>query len=69
MLRPSGISHFKITDIRGSRKGAVKHLVELPADQAKMMLLGIHTGALSNRRRSTSTSWIESEGCRVCNTI
>ncbi|MBS7623855.1 helix-turn-helix domain-containing protein [Candidatus Bathyarchaeota archaeon] len=69
LLRPAGIRHLKITDIRGSSKGVVKHLVELPADQAKRIPLGICAATPGDSHQKISTSWIESEGCRVCNTI
>jgi predicted DNA binding protein len=69
MLKPAGIRHFKITDIRGSKKGVVKHLVELPADQAKRIPLGMRAGTLGNGQQKISTSWVESGGCRACNTI
>ncbi len=70
MLRPAGITQFKVTDIRGSSTGAVKHLVELPMDQTKKITKDMQVRTLtSNGPREKSTSWIESEGCRVCSTI
>ena len=70
MLRPTGITQFKVTDIRGSSTGAVKHLVELPLDQAKKIPRDMRVRtSTSNGPREKSTYWIESEGCAVCNTI
>ena len=70
MLRPAGITQFKVADIRGSSTGAVKHLVELPLDQAKKIPRDMRVRtSTSNGPREKSTYWIESEGCAVCNTI
>jgi predicted DNA binding protein len=70
MMRPLEIEQFDIADIRGSSTGSVRHLVELAAEQAKKVpknVLMKTLGGVSHVRKSAS--WIESEGCTVCNTI
>ena len=70
MLRPAGITQFKVTDIRGTSTGAVKHLVELPLNQAQKIPRDLRARtSTSNDSGEVSTSWIESEGCGVCNII
>jgi len=70
MLEKLGIHQFKVNDIRSSSKGSFGHLVELDHDQIKKIAQNklIEIG-IEGTKGNSSTTWIESEGCKVCNTI
>jgi len=70
MLEKQGIHQFKVNDIRSSGKGSFGHLVELDQDQIKKIAQNklIEIG-IEETKRNSSTTWIESKGCEVCNTI
>jgi predicted DNA binding protein len=64
-----GIQHLKVTDIRSSSSGSVKHLIELDPDQVKKIPKDFKTTAPRNKAESKPAIWFESEGCEVCNRI
>lgn len=70
MLEKLGIHQFKVNDIRSSSKGSFGHLVELDHDQIKKIAQNklIEIG-IEGTKGNSSTTWIESKGCKVCNTI
>ncbi|MCW4031848.1 MAG: helix-turn-helix domain-containing protein [Candidatus Bathyarchaeota archaeon] len=70
MLEKQGIHQFKVNDIRSSSKGSFGHLVELDQDQIKKIAQHklIEIG-IEGTKGNSSTTWIESKGCEVCNTI
>jgi predicted DNA binding protein len=62
MLHEKGIQNFSYMDLRASSKGSVNHLVQLPENQVSKIV--------GRRDRIEGNSaWIESKGCRTCNTI
>ncbi|MEM2964828.1 MAG: helix-turn-helix domain-containing protein [Candidatus Bathyarchaeia archaeon] len=67
-LESAGVQHFKVTDIRGSVNGLTRHLVEFPSDQVERIRKGRRLRA-SSRLEVKPSTWVESEGCDVCNTI
>jgi predicted DNA binding protein len=64
-----GIQHLKVTDIRSSSSGAVKHLIELDSEQVKKIPEDFKMIAPRGKKESKPSIWFESEGCEVCNTI
>ena len=64
-----GLQNLKVVDIRSSKTGAVKHLIELGSDQAKKVPANLKPVAARSRGEGKPTMWFESEGCEVCNTI
>lgn len=63
-----GLKQLKVTDIRGSSSGTVKHLVELDAKDAEK--ISKDWKSTSQRKAESKHSlWFESQGCEVCNTI
>ncbi len=61
-----GFNHLKVVDVRSSRSGSVKHLMDLGEEQAKK----VPKELVSAKRVEGKTAvWMESEGCEVCNTI
>jgi predicted DNA binding protein len=64
-----GLQNLKVVDIRSSKTGAVKHLVELGSDQAKKIPDTLKPVISRSRGEGKPTMWFESEGCEVCNTI
>ena len=64
-----GIQHLKVTDIRSSSSGSVKHLIELDSEQVKKIPEDFKMVAPRGKKESKPSIWFESEGCEVCNTI
>jgi len=64
-----GVKQFKVTDVRGSVTGLTRHLVELSSDQVEKMRKGRLKLLVSSHLVENASTWIESEGCDVCNTI
>lgn len=64
-----GIQHLKVTDIRSSSSGSVKHLIELDREQVKKIPEDFKIVAPRGKTESKPSIWFESEGCEVCNTI
>jgi predicted DNA binding protein len=64
-----GIQHLKVTDIRSSISGSVKHLIELHSEQVKKVPEDFKMIAPRGKKESKPSMWFESEGCEVCNTI
>jgi predicted DNA binding protein len=63
-----GLMHLQVTDIRSSRSGSVKHLIELDRDQVRKIPKDLIIVPQGKAERKPSM-WFESEGCEVCNTI
>ncbi|MBS7657924.1 MAG: helix-turn-helix domain-containing protein [Candidatus Bathyarchaeia archaeon] len=67
LMQAVGIQQFKVTDIRGLSGGLIRHLVELPPTEIKHIpkdkIVKITI------KSKSSTVWVESEGCDVCNAI
>jgi len=61
-----GFKHLKVVDVRSSRGGSVRHLMDVGEDQAKKVPKEL---AAKGHVEGKSTVWLESEGCGVCNTI
>lgn len=64
-----GIHHLKVTDIRSSSSGSVKHLIELNSEQVKKIPKDFKIVASHGKTESKPSMWFESEGCEVCNAI
>src|SRR3989337_1069732 len=64
-----GLQNLKVVDIRSSKAGAVKHLVELGVDQVKKCPDTLKPVASRAKGEGKPAMWFESEGCEVCNTI
>jgi predicted DNA binding protein len=65
-----GLSNLKVVDLRSSREGSVKHLVELSLDQIKRIPSEVKGSARKESElHGKQAMWFESEGCEVCNTI
>ena len=64
-----GLQNLKVVDIRSSKTGSVKHLIELGNDQAKKIPANLKPVVARNRGEDKQTMWFESEGCEVCSTI
>ncbi|HLC00914.1 MAG TPA: helix-turn-helix domain-containing protein [Candidatus Bathyarchaeia archaeon] len=64
-----GLQNLKVVDIRSSKTGEVKHLVELGSEQAKKIPDNLKPVASRKKGEVKPTMWFESEGCEVCNTI
>jgi predicted DNA binding protein len=64
-----GLDDLKVTDIRASNSGSIKHLIELNDNQAKKIPKDV-TDILSKGKSKDKTSlWFESKGCDVCGAI
>jgi predicted DNA binding protein len=61
-----GFKHLKVVDVRSSRTGAVRHLMDLGEEQARKVPKEL---AAPGHVEGKSAVWLESKGCRVCNTI
>ncbi len=61
-----GFKHLKVVDVRSSKSGSVRHLMDLGEEQAKKVPKEL---AAKGHVEGKSTVWMESEGCGVCNTI
>ena len=64
-----GLKRLKVTDIRGSNSGKVKHLVALEAKDSAKISEDSKSAKPMGEAGSNSSLWFESEGCEVCNTI
>lgn len=64
-----GLRNLKVVDIRSSKTGAVKHLVELGTEQVQKIPANLKPVASRAKGEGKPTMWFESEGCEVCNTI
>lgn len=65
-LHALGFKHLKVVDVRSSRGGSVRHLMDVGEDQAKKVPKEL---AAKGHVEGKSAVWLESEGCGVCNTI
>ena len=65
-LASLGFRHLKVVDVRSSRSGSVRHLMDVGADQANKVPKEL---AAKGHVEGKSSVWLESEGCEVCNTI
>jgi predicted DNA binding protein len=61
-----GFKHLKVVDVRSSRGGCVRHLMDLGEEQAKKVPKELTS---KGHVEGKSAVWLESEGCGVCNTI
>jgi predicted DNA binding protein len=61
-----GFKHLKVVDVRRSKKGSVRHLMDLGEEQAKKVPKEL---AAPGHVEGKSAVWLESKGCGVCNTI
>lgn len=71
-LKPLGLKHIKVVDIRSSKPESVKHLVELDPEEVKQIKNPpVELKAISGRGKgeSKNSAWLESEGCGVCHAI
>ena len=64
-----GIKHLKVTDIRSSRSGSIKHLIELEHEQVKKISKNFKIIMPRGKAESKPSIWFDSEGCEVCNCI
>ena len=64
-----GIKHLKVTDIRSSRNGSIKHLIELEHEQVKEISKNFKIVVPRGKGESKPSIWFDSEGCEVCNCI
>ncbi len=60
-----GFKHLKVVDVRSSRSGSVRHLMDLGEEQTKKVPKELTKGKAEGK----SAVWMKSEGCGVCNTI
>jgi len=65
-LASLGFKHLKVVDVRSSKSGSVRHLMDVGEDQAKEVPKEL---AAKGHVEGKSSVWLESEGCEVCNTI
>ena len=63
-----GIKHLKVTDIRSSSSGSVKHLIEHDREQVKKIPKDLKIVVPRGKTESKPSIWFDSEGCEVCNT-
>ena len=61
-----GFKHLKVVDVRSSRTGSVRHLMDLGEEQAKKVPKEL---TAPGHVEGKSAVWLESKGCSVCNTI
>ena len=64
-----GIKHLKVTDIRSSNSGSVKHLIELDPGEVKKISKDFKVVLSRGKAESKPSIWFDSEGCEVCNCI
>ena len=64
-----GLVNLKVDDIRSSKDGSVKHLVEIGYDQIKKIPKGLIAVEHARKAEKKPSLWFESQGCEVCNTI
>lgn len=65
-LASLGFKHLKVVDVRSSKSGSVRHLMDMGVDQAQKVPKEL---AAKGHVEGKSAVWLESEGCEVCNTI
>jgi hypothetical protein len=65
-LASLGFNHLKVVDVRSSRSGSVRHLMDVDKDQTHRVPKEL---AAKGHVEGKSSVWLESEGCEVCNTI
>jgi len=65
-LAALGFKHLKVVDVRSSKSGSVRHLMDMGEDQAQKVPKEL---AAKGHVEGKSAVWLESEGCEVCNTI
>jgi predicted DNA binding protein len=65
-LASLGFKHLKVVDVRSSKSGSVRHLMDMGEDQAQKVPKEL---AAKGHVEGKSAVWLESEGCEVCNTI
>jgi predicted DNA binding protein len=65
-LNQLGFKHMKVVDVRSSRSGSVRHLMDLGEEQAKKVPQELTS---HGHVEGKSAVWLESKGCGVCNTI
>lgn len=67
-----GLKLFKVVDVRSSTRNSVKHLVELDPVEVKRLTnppAELRDHMSRGKRGDKASVWLESEGCKVCNTI
>jgi predicted DNA binding protein len=65
-----GLKNLKVTDLRSSSSGSVKHLIELSSDQVKHIPSDFGgSSRKESKLQGKQAIWFESEGCEVCNSI
>jgi predicted DNA binding protein len=65
-LASLGFKHLKVVDVRSSKSGSVRHLMDVGEDQARKVPVEL---TAKGHVEGKSSVWLESEGCEVCNTI
>jgi len=65
-LAAMGFKHLKVVDVRSSKSGSVRHLMDMGEDQAQKVPKEL---AAKGHVEGKSAVWLESQGCEVCNTI
>ncbi len=65
-LTSLGFKHLKVVDVRSSKSGSVRHLMDLGEEQARKVPKEL---AAKGHVEGKSAVWLESPGCGVCNTI
>jgi predicted DNA binding protein len=65
-LAALGFKHLKVVDVRSSKGGSVRHLMDMGEEQAQKVPKEL---AAKGHVEGKSAVWLESEGCEVCNTI
>jgi len=63
-----GLRHLQVADIRRSRSGSAKHLIELNPNQVKKIPKDLISAPQGKAERKPSM-WFERKGCEVCNAI
>lgn len=65
-----GLKNLRVTDLRSSSTGSVKHLIELSSDQVKHIPSDfMDSSRKESKLQRKQAIWFESEGCEVCNSI
>jgi predicted DNA binding protein len=65
-LASLGFKHLKVADVRSSKSGSVRHLMDLGEEQARKVPKEL---SAKGHIKGQSSVWLESEGCGVCDTI
>lgn len=70
ILKEVGIQRFNVIDVRGIAEGITRHLVRMPTKQIEKVPETMLVKTWSSRKIAGETSsWLDSNGCDVCNTI